>query len=292
MIETYLHQGRDFLGRLLVKEKDNITDSNQHGATNGRGFLPIYKNRRISRESNYQNRKLVACGVDPQLYGDTLETSLFGQDCFKMMTCSGLLLDGLIHVNQSFKLHRLASFGEQVWQSGCVKKREPHPYGVRCIHKFTFVNENLAPLVESEMIFLEPDPNKLRVKSASDLRFNDPKNGFFFLASKTLQPKDIIGFSEDVGNLIHFDSNFAKEYGYRTPISQGIQTMTWMMSALAKKSVPKTLDVTAKFIRPVYWDDIISLWSDKSDDNIPTILRVLDSKERLLVELRLSVITY
>ena len=119
----------------------------------------------------------------------------------------------------------------------------------------------------------------------------DPTIGLSKIADKAIRPEHVTGSSEDVGNLIHFDSDFAGRYGYRAPISQGIQTMIWMMGALAAGAPPASFDVTARFIRPVYWDSEISLWAD-STNAAPSMLRAVDGDGKAVAELRVDGLRY
>ena len=248
--------------------------------------LRRFPDRETRRDRQYQDRKLRACGVDPERYGNIAETGLFGQDCFKMMTAAGETLDGMVHMAQRFILHRPPILDEPLRQRGWIARDEPHPRGRRIVQVFVFDDGDGARTVTAEMYRLVPDPERMGSRRNPGDAVADPCEGFECVARKCMRPDDVTGFSEDVGNLIHFQPEFAARYGYRAPIAQGIQTMVWMMSALAERSIPVAFDVTARFLRPLYWDEALALWG-RSD-----CFRAIAADGRLLAELNVASVTW
>lgn len=257
--------------------------------------LRSFPERTASRTRDYQERKLRACGVDPALYGDSVETGLFGQDCFKAMTAGGVVLDGMVHMAQRFKLLAPARLGEALSQRGWIASDDPDPRGRRIVQVFEFCGSDGAVSARAEMFRLKPDPEKMGASRGTRRGAEDPSANMRQIAEKTMRPQDVTAFSEDVGNLIHFDPDFAGRYGYRAPISQGIQTMIWMMGALAERSHPKRFDVTARFSRPIHWDDTVTLWRDaeaEEESDAPSLLRAINSEGKLVAELRVDHLEY
>ena len=263
--------------------------------------LAVFPERIAQRTAEYQARKLRACGVDPELYGDTAETGLFGQDCFKAMTAGGVVLDGMVHMAQRFGLHQPAMIAAPLVQRGWIASDEADPRGRRIVQKFEFLRADGDIAMTAEMFRLKPDPTKMGARRGTRRKEEDLRQGLALLDDKTMRPEDVMAFSEDVGNLIHFEPDFASRYGYRAPISQGIQTMIWMMGYLARDRVPRTFDVTARFARPVHWDDTVTLWgipkndSPNTDGQItggPELLRAINAEGKLAAELRVDALTY
>lgn len=254
-----------------------------------RDFVP----RETARDREYQERKLRACGVDPAVFGGLAETGLYGQDCFKQMTASGETLDGMVHLGQRFALHRAAALGERLAQTGRIASDEPGPRGRRILQAFEFRRADGTLAVAAEMHRLTPDPALMGARrGGSRPAAADPREGFARLAEKEMRPEDVAAFSEDVGNLIHFDPDFAARYGYRAPIAQGIQTMVWAMGALARDRAPARFDVFARFPRPVHWDEAVSLWAAPAEPRAGGRLRVLDSGGKVAAELDIAALAY
>lgn len=250
-----------------------------------------FPERTARRTRDYQERKLRACGVDPALYGDTVETGLFGQDCFKAMTAGGVVLNGMVHMAQRFELYQATTLDQPLIQRGWIASDEEGPRGRRIVQIFEFFGGDGAVSARAEMFRLKPDPAKMGVSRGTRRASEDPSVGMALIDEKTMRPQDVTAFSEDVGNLIHFEPDFAARYGYRAPISQGIQTMIWMMGALAKVVAPTSLDVTARFARPVHWDDTVTLWS-VGDGEVLDVLRAVNAEGKLAAELRVDQIEY
>lgn len=247
-------------------------------------FVP----RTAAHDSDWQENRLGACGVDPILFGTAAETGLFGQDCFLMMTLSGETLDGMVHMGQRFRLHRRVELGEPLHQTGWIESDKVHPRGRSVVQRFAFHGAEGSLALEAEMYRLKPDASRMGVRGRSGGDGGDPREGLVHIADRTMRPDDVTGFSSDVGNRIHFEPAFAARYGYRAPLAQGIQTQVWMMGLLAAHGVPVALDVTARFARPVHWDDEISLWSSSPAPGAGDVVRVIDPQGVLRAEMRIT----
>ena len=254
--------------------------------------LAVFPDRTALRTRGYQTRQLRACGVDPALYHDHAETGLFGQDCFKSMITGGQTLDGMVHLAQRFVLLQRIGFDEPLRQRGRIVSDEEDARGRRIRQDFVFLRADASVAVVAEMYRLIPDPARMGGSRGTRRSDADPRDGLTFVEEKRMRPKDVTGFSADVGNLIHFDPDFAGQLGYRTPIAQGIQTMIWMMGQLARRRSPKALDVTARFVRPVHWDETLSLWAISARDAAPDLVRAVNRDGRSVAELRVDSVTY
>lgn len=252
------------------------------------GHLVRFVPRTAVHDRDWQEKRLEACGVDPALFGTAAETGLFGQDCFRMMTLSGETLDGMVHLGQRFRLHRRVELGEPLHQTGWIESDEVHPRGRSIVQRFAFHGADGSLAIEADMYRLTPDTSRMGMRERSGTDASDPREGLVHLADRTMQPDDVTGFSSDVGNRIHFEPVFAARYGYRAPLAQGIQTQVWMMGLLAARGVPVALDVTARFTRPVHWDDEISLWSSSPAPGAGDVVRVTDPQGALKAEMRIA----
>jgi acyl dehydratase len=219
----------------------------------------------VTRTKEHQAERLRSSDVDPALYGEYQETALSGVDGFRTMTLGGMPIDGYVHTEQRFRQRGRIRLGETLTVRGRVESVGGHPRGTRVHHVYEFVRpDGSVPLV-SEIIGLLPDaamkPGPGGDRSPGKRGGEDPTAGLLLLARKTLTPGTVNVFSRDVGNEIHFDPAYAARYGFRAPLAQGLMSAVWMMSALARRGVPETLDVFIRFIRPVFWDDDQSLWA-------------------------------
>jgi len=259
-------------------------------------FYPGFKfpERPVTRTREYQDSRLQACGVDPALYGDQAAAGLFGQDCFKAMRDAGHQVDGLVQIEQRFRQIQPVAIGEPLTQRGWIEAYEEVERGHRLHRTFEFVRRDGTVALVADVIGLVPDKEKWAAAKAKagERKPVDPREGFEQVSTKTMTPEDVTLFSSDVGNLIHFEPEFAAGLGYRAPLAQGLQTMVWMMGRLTEDGPPVSFEVSALFRRPVFWDDAASLWQHKGENGFIDRLRALDGDGKLTTELNVASISY
>ncbi|MEO9899625.1 MaoC family dehydratase [Nisaea sp.] len=248
----------------------------------------------VIRTREYQDSRLKACGVDPALYGDQAAAGLFGQECFKAMRAAGHQVDGLVQTEQRFRQLEPVAVGETLTQRGWIEAYEEVPRGHRLHRKFEFVLKDGTVALTADVIGLVPDKEKWAAaatgKSISPP--SDPRLGFELESEKMMTPEDVTLFSSDVGNLIHFQPEFAANLGYRAPLAQGLQTMVWMMGKLTEDGPPASFELVATFRRPVFWDEATSLWLNRGKTGFIDSMRTLNESGKLTVELMVSSLSY
>lgn len=224
-----------------------------------------FPERRVARDRAYQDERLTASGVDPTVWGDVSEPVLWALEGFRMMTAAGQDIDGYIHVEQLLVQYAPVPVGEPVTIRGATVSLEAASRGRRLLQRFTVFREDGSKAAMVEHVGLLPDPEKV----GRAVGHHGPAHGEAdeVLAQKTLTPDQVRVFSGDVGNQIHFDPGFAARYGYHAPLAQGLMTMLWMVGRLAGEAGPLArLDVTARFRRPVYWNDPMVLAGRRDRD--------------------------
>lgn len=215
----------------------------------------------VRRDPIVQAEALRACAVDPAVWGDLTEPTLWGNDGFCAMSAAGQGIDGYIHMEQRLTLRGTLPLGEPALFSGETVSNEVVPRGRRIVQRFQVRRADGGVAAISEHVRLLPDPDKLGKPSAraGSVPAEDEVLRSV-LAEKTMRPEDVVAYSRPVGNEIHFDPAFAARYGYRAPLAQGLMTMTWMTAFLADslRRVPHAV-LVARFRRPVFWDDALTL---------------------------------
>lgn len=262
-------------------------------------FRPGFRfpERSVTRSRDYQESRLRACGVDPALYGDQAAAGLFGQDCFKALRAAGHQIDGLVQTEQRFRQIQPVAIGEPLTQRGWIEAYEEVPRGHRLHRTFEFLRRDGAVALIADVIGLVPDAAKWAAATPSVAKSaapspEDPRNGFAPVAEKRMSPEDVMLFSGDVGNLIHFEPDFAAGLGYRAPLAQGLQSMIWMMGQLTEDGPPMSFDLVANFRRPVFWDEPTSLWVRKGANGFIDRARTLNGDGKLTAELTVASQSY
>ena len=252
-------------------------------------FTPdaVWRQVMVTRHAAYQASRLKACGVDPARWAGVAEPTLFGNDNFRLLSAEGAPIDGFVHVAQRLSQTRPIALGEILTLSGRCTRAEARPNGAFFIQEFALADSADQVILTAEHHRLKPAPKLAAPKPAAlSLRATPGTTEFAEVAGRTMTPDAVTLFSSDVGNLLHFDSDFAQAMGFRAPIAQGLMAMAWMMGELARKRPPRTFDVICRFRRPVFWDDTIRLQA------APGAFRVMTPAGKPAAELTVNALTY
>lgn len=250
-----------------------------------------FPERTLIREAAAQEAALRACAVDPAVWGDLTEPTLWGNDGFRAMSAAGQGIDGYIHVEHRLTLFGTVPLGGAVLFSGETVSNEEVPRGRQIVQRFEVRRADRTLAVVSEHVRLLPDLEKMGAPSAGRPTGgrSDDRIPATVLAEKTMRPDDVAAYSRPVGNEIHFDPAFAARYGYRAPLAQGLMTMTWMAGYLAADlRSARTAALVARFRRPVFWDDRLTLVGERDLEGVHARLCALNGDARLACELTMA----
>lgn len=238
----------------------------------------------VIRDAAAQAEALKACAVDPAVWDGLAEPTLWGNDGFRAMSAAGQGIDGYIHVEQHLTLTGAVALGETVTFSGETVSNEEVPRGRRIVQRFTVRRGDGSTAVVSEHVRLLPDLEKMGARPGGSARAEDLPTER--IAEKTLTPEAVKTYSRPVGNEIHFDPNFAARYGYRAPLAQGLMTMTWMVAQVADRlRAAPTVRLVARFRRPVFWDDALTLVGARDEDGALVRLCALNVEAKTVCDL-------
>ncbi len=224
-----------------------------------------YRPMSVVHDHAYQSQRLRAADVDPGLFGDSCEAGLFGLPCFSAMVTAGHEIDGYVFVAQAIRQLQPIRLGEAVTLTGHVRECRPVRNGICVIDAFRLSDADGRVCWESELTGLLVDEAARRAAAGAEApllkRDAIPGEGWRRIQEKTLTPQKVRDFSEDVGNLIHFDEAYAQRHGFRAPLAQGVMSTSWLLSVLYHNAAPRAFDVDIRFMRPVFWDAPASLWA-------------------------------
>lgn len=225
----------------------------------------VFPERCVTRAADDQARWLNAAGADPEIWAGIAEPTLWGNDGFRGMKLVRQQPNGYVHVQQVMTVTAHAALGEEIRFRGLTESVEPVRKGRMVTQRFEVVQANGEVAASMTHIGLLPDPAVMTApdNSRAGSRDSDDLDGLEPIAEQTLTPDRVTTFSREVGNLIHFDPGFAQSLGYRAPLAQGLQTMTWMVGALGPAA---PLAVRCRFRRPVFWDDAMRLLGQRGSD--------------------------
>lgn len=247
-----------------------------------------YRSRTISHNENYQAERLKAAGVDSSLYGSMTETGLFGLDCFDSMVDARLDIDGYVFLGQKYRLIRQPALGEQLQIDGYVRDLVETARGLVASEIYRFADASGRVCIESELTGLLALAEGAVALGAPALprRATQPADSWAMIQEKQVTPADVRTFSQDIGNEIHFDPEFARRHGFRAPIAQGIMSAVWLLSALYREaSVPKRFLVDVRYLRPVFWDDYASLWVCRGENGAIEMVQSRNDQGKVTADL-------
>jgi hypothetical protein len=253
----------------------------------------------IIRQYSEQAERLTASGIEPSLYNDYAEIGLYGLDGFRAMTKGGMSIDGYVLLQMRYRQKESIYLDEPLLIRGWVEAVRPTPIGPNVHHVYQFHRPTGEILLINDIIGITAQAEQLvqhrqsRPPEKHEPRA-DPTDGFILIQEKRLTPHGVRVFSQDVGNSIHFDREFAARYGFQAPLAQGVMTAVWLISALVRQKVPKKMDINIHFLRPVFWDDRAWLWGkpDPTGRNPYEMVRSTNDANKVTAEMRIEHLDY
>ncbi|MDT3679257.1 MAG: hypothetical protein ROZ64_10540 [Burkholderiaceae bacterium] len=197
--------------------------------------------------------------------------ALFGLDCFEAMVAEGLDIDGYVFLSQVFRSIVPVLLDEPLTLTGHVRSLAEVNKGHLVTEAFHFTNARDEVCIETELRgLLTDDPGLRGVDRSHAPRIPEqerlPDVRWTHLRDKQLTPQKVRVFSQDIGNLIHFDEDYARSHGFRAPLAQGVMSAVWLLSTLVEERVPTSFEVEFRYLRPVFWDSPASLWVHRASD--------------------------
>lgn len=256
-----------------------------------------YPPRNVAHSAAYQAERLTAADVDPALYGDRHEAGLFGLDCFDSMVASGLDIDGYVFFSQIYRQLRPSRVGEPLTVTGRVRDLHRVRKGHSVTELYRLTDGEGRVCIETELTGLLADPPGQTAPDAGDTppmprRTELPADGWTLLREKQVTPDKVRVFSQDVGNEIHFDEEFARRHGFRAPLAQGIMSAVWLLSVLADDRPPTAFDVEVRYLRPVFWDSRASLWVRRSAGGALEMAQSRNDEGKVTADMRVKSVSY
>ena len=199
-----------------------------------------------------------AAGIPPERFGSLADPNLLSGDVSLAQKQAGLPNDGRVQLRHRIRQERAIRLDEPLRLTGEVQPWGGSPRGPLLRSTFGFAAADGSVPLTFEMEWLLPRPADAAPRRAP-ARTDDPRAGLREVAALALTPERVTAFSRDAGNLIHTDAGFARARGFRAPIAQGIMQVTVLIGVLAEAGVPDRLDLDARFVRPAFWDETITI---------------------------------
>jgi hypothetical protein len=238
-----------------------------------------YQDRAMTVEAAEQQRLLSVCGIDPSIFGDTMDPAGFISLAIQEGVRNKVHANATINMVQYLVLHRPMTLGEPLTVSGQILDIEEVPRGRVATSEVWFSGKHGARSLTARRKSLRPDASKVGLRGAGErpapvIADVAPLKA---VATVTLTPECVKGYSGP-HNPIHFDPEVAKRNGYRAPIMGGTQCVRFLTAEIWRRFAPRTLDLDIYFRRPLFWDDTFSVMVDEQNGEWKAICLAKDGK--------------
>jgi acyl dehydratase len=239
-----------------------------------------YPEYEVCVDAKEQATKLSCCNIAPDVYGDYADVTHFAVETILAAKRGGASINGSVHVSQDFEVRAPVKLGETLTLRGEVTSVEPVPKGDMVACRFEFVRPNGdVPLVLGRTS-LRADPSRMHAPKNTQRRAKtspEPSN-LQLASSHQLEPEKVARYSDEADNLIHSDPAVAKQFGFEKPIAGGLMAVRYMMSHLWRNGPVASLNMSVRFMRPMFWDDELKLHVSEAPAQQLVMLRGRDGK--------------
>ncbi len=218
-----------------------------------------YQTDSVLVPASYQQEKLEICGIDPGVFGETVDASFYIGLAIRAGVASGISAEGNVNMLQSLVQHRPARLDEVLTVRGEITAVTEVPRGHTIDTDVWFEDEYAERVITAKRRSLKPDPGK-STRGAGERPppvLSDPAAAEP-LAMHTLTPEIVVAYSEE-GNSIHYDLEAAQKAGFRAPLIGGGMGVHYLLAAIHAEGAPQSFDMDIYFRRPIFWDDSFSV---------------------------------
>ncbi len=231
----------------------------------------------VSRE--FQQEKLIACGLDPSVFDDSVDPSFFIGIGIHAGIRNGISAEGNVNMLTRLIQHRPVASGEPLIVRGVIRKVTEVPRGQTIETEVWFEDEAGRPVISAPRKSLKPDPSRSGRRGAGERPPPVIANTGSLLrrGEYRLTPDQVRDYSSE-GNSIHYEMEAANRAGFRAPIIGGGMGVHFLMSALWLTYRPESFDLSIYFRRPIFWDDTFTVAVDASTEPWGAIGLIRDGK--------------
>jgi acyl dehydratase len=255
----------------------------------GTRFPVFFSHVDQARQAHYHQ----TTDITGAMFANLADVSIFAQDVSRAITKAGLPNDGRVLVSQRLVQTGRIQIGETLSVEGEIGPYGEGPRGryLTCRVAFRRANRTVPLRMTTEHLLpydqASTAPKKAAAAAAATAKRDDPSLGMEAVGSLNLDPEKVMAYAEEVGNKIHSDPEFAQSRGYRAPLAQGLMQLTALHGAIVKRAMPWEMDLETRFLRPVFWDSQLTLYSDPDG----RVYRCVDGNGKLTAEATLHHLT-
>src|SRR5262245_54001018 len=213
----------------------------------------------LSVPGDFQDEKLRAAGVDPAVFGDTVDPSFFIGIGIRAGIRNGISAEGNVNMVQRLVQNRPVRLGEVLTVRGRIERVREVPRGHTVETSILFEDASGAVVIDASRLSLRPTADQGARRGAGERPppvVPDPALARV-LGEHQLTPERVKRYSME-GNSIHYEEEAARRAGFRAPMIGGGMGVHFLAALLWSRGAPRTLDLDIYFRRPIFWDERFS----------------------------------
>ena len=231
-------------------------------------IFPVWRTA-IGRER--QARYHAALGIDGAPYRRSADVSLLGNDCLHGARPVDNLGRKRLHFGVRLRQTAPVPLDVPLEVRATVKALERVKRGELISIDFAFAlpSGEVPVRIDHVSLMLDDGPPK---PAGGGRAAEMPEAGFEVVRRVPLDLAAVSGFSFEFPHLeAHHSAEAAARIGLRAPIAQGLMSFTLMSNALAREAPPGRLDIEARFVRPVFCDETLTVEARREDGRIAAL---------------------
>ncbi len=217
-----------------------------------------FEPRVITVSKQYQDEKLLSCGLEPARYQGHVDISFLIGLGIQFGIQNGISAEGNVNMLQSLSQSRAIPLDEPLTAKGFIANVTSVPRGRVIDTKVWFEDAEGVEVADASRRSLKPDPAKVGTRGAGERPAPVLEQPWDVLGEFTLNPDQVVEYSSE-GNSIHYEPEAARQAGFRAPIIGGGMGVHYIMHGLWQEGIQAAVGMDIYFRRPIFWDERFSL---------------------------------
>ncbi|MGE0483927.1 MAG: MaoC/PaaZ C-terminal domain-containing protein [Gammaproteobacteria bacterium] len=232
------------------------------------------------------------CDIAADVFGDVADPTFVGRPPILLNTATIQASRpgwGPVHLVQRLRQERPIRLDETLRVHGQVTALEPHARGTIMLSRWEYRDAAGATpfVVEPAVLMIDPQASAAS-RSQMTTTATSAETEWEPLARHVCSPETTLGYCEGSSNLIHLDPDYARGFGLRAPIIAGMQTVNFLVEPLYREAPPAAVEMCIEFLRPVFWDDELTVSGCRDATGRLVEIRALNGAGKAVAALRIA----
>ena len=222
-----------------------------------------FKAREFVIDAVTQNRMLELGDIGASVFGNDVDPAAFTALAIQEASRNAIALPTGVHAGQRLTIARMPLLGEGLVLSGRMSERTATERGQLVTFSADLDDGAGASVLRSTESLLLLDVGTPRSKTAGS---EEPIRDLADIGEAVFRPEQSVAYCGRGVNPIHFNPEAAASAGFRAPIIGGEQGVRHLTAAIWTAMRPTSLDISIRFLRPIFWDDRCTVVVERKND--------------------------